>query len=209
MGSLVATNKGGTFSLAPAGMHLGRVCQIIDLGTHNVVFQGKHQGVARKVRIAFELPTKKHVFNPDKGEEPYVMSNEYTLSTHEKATFRKHMESWKGSVMTPEQVAGFDVIKLMGKIAMVSIIHKAKTDGSKIAKIAGIGPIPDEMKNQVPGAILPTVLYTIDMGRNEVFKTLPQWIQEKIMQSHEMSQQPQQQATAPQSDAPTDESNPF
>lgn len=168
------------FTPTPAGTHVARCCQVIDLGTHPEEFQGESKGDKQKIRLGFELPLKKHVFHTEKGEEPFMIGVEYTYSLHEKAKLRKHLEAWRGKPYTPESLLKFDPTKLIGQPCLITVIHEKKADGNTVAKVTAITQLVEGM--QVPPAILPTLIYSVDEGRNETFKKLPQWIQEKCSQ---------------------------
>jgi hypothetical protein len=172
------STKSGSFSLAPAGNHPARCYGVIDLGHHLETYQGKEIGERKKALLLFEFPTKKHVFDEKKGEEPYTLSIKVTNSLHEKGKLRPLLESWRGAPYTNESIKKFTIDKLIGKTALANVAHKDKTDGDKFAKIVALTPVPDGMV--VPDAILPTLLFSVDWGRNhETFKLLPKWIQEE------------------------------
>jgi hypothetical protein len=154
----------------------------IDEGTHPEEFQGEFKGNVQKVRLGFELPLKKHVFNPDKGEEPFTLSMQMTNSMHEKAKMRKLLESWRGKPYTEESLAKFKKVgipALLGQPCLINVIHKEKTGGGHFANIAAITPLPEGMV--CPPAVLPPILYSVDDGPNSpVFKALSKWLQEEI-----------------------------
>lgn len=176
------SKTGGNVVLIPTGNHVARCYMVVDLGHHHEEFQGKDVGDRKKVRIGFEFPTKKHVFNPDKGEEPFTLSIKLTNSMHEKGKLRPMMEAWRGKPYNEETLSKFRIDKIIGQPALVTVSHKPRNDGSgSIAKIVTVAPLVEGMI--CPPAVLPTVLYTVDWGRNhEVFGKLPKWLQEECSQ---------------------------
>ena len=56
-----------------------------------------------KVRITWELHEEKKVFKEENGEQPFVLSKEFSLSMHEKSSLRKWLESWRGKAFTEDE----------------------------------------------------------------------------------------------------------
>lgn len=182
--SITAHDTGFTRELIPAGNYLARCIGMIEIGTVADMFQGK-QITSKKVRISWELPTELKVFNPEKGEQPYTVSKEYTLSLNPKATLRKDLASWRSKDFTPQEAKAFDITKLVGKECMINIIHKnGVNDPSKVYEvIAGITPIPKGTK--CPPAINNTLILSFDAWDKEKFDSLPDFIRNRIMSSAE------------------------
>lgn len=177
-------SSGGNFTLTPSGAHVARCCQIIYLGSHKEEYMGQDKGWVQKCRIGWELPLKKHKFDETRGEEPFMIGREYTYSMHEKATLRLMLESLRGKKYSPEAITKFDLMRLIGFTALITVVHETKKDGRQIAKLTNIIPVPAGM--EVPPAILPTLTYSVLMGRDHPdFKKLPQFLQEKCAQCKE------------------------
>lgn len=186
---------GGTKTLPPQGNHIGRCVQIIDMGTHWNENFGKWK---RQVRLTFELPTELHVFDEDKGEEPFFVSVFCTLSMHENSTLRRHLESWRGKRFSDEEAGSFNIFTLADVPGMVNVTHSQ--DG-KYADIASISPMPRGI--ECPAGVNPVVLFSPYMDKadmQQAWKALPDWMREKISESQEWQQaaQQKQQRTAPQ-----------
>ncbi len=179
-----ATSNGSTQKeLIPAGNYIARCYQMIHIGTVEQEFQGT-LGMKDKVRIGWELPTELKVFNPEKGEQPLVISNEYTLSMHEKSSLRAMLKSWRGKDFTEEEAKKFDVTKLIGKPCMINIIHSKSKDGTKTyANIAGVTAMPKGM--EAPPQINPTFVLSYDEWDENKFGSLPEFIRNKMSGSLE------------------------
>jgi len=185
---IIAKSSGSASTPAPFGTHIARCIQVIDIGSHTSTFDGDER-TQRKVSIAWELPEETHVFDPNRGEEPFVISKEYTLSTSEKSNLRRDLESWRGKPFTKEEVMGFDVAKLIGVPAMVSVVHQEKKNGSGVyAKVTAVTRLPKSAT--CPPGVLETIEYSVDQGRNAVFKALPEWMRTKISQCEEWKEYP-------------------
>lgn len=169
-----------TNKIAPVGMHLARIYQIIDLGTTEQ--GGQFAGKKRKVQILFELPLETAIFNPEKGEQPYYARNMYTLSMNEKSTLRKDVHSIEGRILTEEEAKKYNVFSLLGRECMVNIIHKPSGD-RVFANIQTITPLPKGMV--CPPAVNPPLVFSTQAPDMEAFRSLPEFVQDKIKLSDE------------------------
>lgn len=182
--AILATNNGQQRELIPAGNYLGRCYQMIEIGTVNEIILGTAKTL-KKVRIGWELPTELKVFNEEKGEQPCVISKEFTLSMHEKSGLRAALKSWRGKDFSEEEAKAFDITKLLGVPCMINIIHKpGKADPSKTyQEIAGITGVPKGM--QVPDQINRTMCLSYDNFDIDLFDSLPDFIKDKMRGSLE------------------------
>lgn len=165
------------FDLVPAGNHLAICYQMIEIGTE----EGEYNGEVKKsykVRIVWELCNEKKVFNPEKGEQPYSIGKDYTLSMHEKATLRHDLQSWRGKAFTDEEANGFDITKLLGKPCMLNVIHKTSKTGNNYATIAGVTAVPKGMP--VPAQSNPSFVFSYDEWSDQKFAALPEWLKNRI-----------------------------
>lgn len=187
--SIIAKNSGTPRELIPAGTHLARCYQMIEIGTvkENIMGQDK---ILTKVRVGWELPEERRVFSADKGEQPFVISKEYTLSMNEKANLRKDLESWRGKGFTEKDAEGFDITKLLGVPCMLNIIHREAKNGNTYDNIAGIMPVPKSMK--CPDQENKTFVLSYDKFDYGAFDSLPDFIKDKMKTSLEFAalQQP-------------------
>lgn len=177
--SLVAKAKSDNkeFKLPPAGTHVARCVQIVDLGHQKGEWQGKPKET-HKVRLAWELPTEKDTFRPEVGPEPFIIGKDFTVSLDEKANLRKSLEAWRGRPFTEAELGGFHIANLKGAPCLLNVQHVAK-DGKTYANIASIMALPKGMP--VPDQINKTLHFELEMGRNsDAFKALPEWLQKKI-----------------------------
>lgn len=179
--------------LIPSGNYIARCYSMIHIGTTQKNIMGE-QKTLNEVRIGWELPTELKVFNPEKGEQPRVISKEYTLSMGDKANLRKMLASWRGQDFTVEETKSFDITKLLGKTCMLNIIHKpSKKDPTKIyEEIGSVSPMPKGMP--CPDQINPTVVLSYDDFNWNVYEALPDFIKDKVKSSEEFiaMQQPQE-----------------
>jgi len=170
---------------APAGNHFARCVSMIDLGHHTDSFEGKDKRV-HKCRFTFELPNELNVFSDERGPEPHLVSKEFNLSLHEKASLRAFLQSWRGHPFTEEQAKKFDVSVLIGIPCMINIIHVPSKDGTKTyANISSVAPVAKGMAD-VP-QITPSFEFSLSPGEFDAakFETLPDYLKDKIKASEE------------------------
>lgn len=178
-----ATSSGVKRELTPAGTFAARCYSMVHIGTVTETILNEVKTM-NKVRITWELPTETRVFDEQKGEQPMVISKEYTLSMHEKANLRKDLESWRGKGFTEEQAENFDITKLLGIPCMLSIIHKISKSGSEYATISSIATLPKGM--ECPEQINKTFEFNYDDKFSEdVVESFPDFIKDKIKKSDE------------------------
>lgn len=180
MAGIIAEDKGGSFELVPAGNHVARCYSMIEIGTiHDETFN-----VSRRiVRISWELPNEKKVFDKDKGEQPFSIHKKYTISMNEKSNLRKDLESWRGKGFTEAESKAFDITKLIGVPCMLNVIHKTNNKGNQYAAIGSISPIPKGMEcpAQINGSF---ILSYADWDMNK-FQGLPDWIRKEMEETPE------------------------
>lgn len=182
--SITATTNATIKELIPAGNYIARCYQMIHIGHVKEIILGEVK-ILNKVRIGWELPTETKVFNIEKGEQPFVISEEYTLSMHEKSNLRKMLASWRGKDFSIDEATSFDITKLLGVPCMVNIIHKpSKADPSRMyQKIGSVSPLAKGVN--CPAQINPTSVLQYDDFNYAFFESLPDFIKDKIKSSEE------------------------
>jgi hypothetical protein len=182
--AILATTTSAQRELIPAGNYIARCYQMIEIGTVNEIILGESKTL-KKVRIGWELPTELKVFKEENGEQPYVISKEYTLSMHEKSSLRADLKSWRGKDFSEAEAKSFDITNLLGKPCMINIIHKpGKADPLKTYQaIAGITGMPKGMTP--PDAINPLFVLSYDKFDQQAFESLPDFIKDKMKGSLE------------------------
>lgn len=177
-----ATNNGTKRELVEAGNYIARCYQMIHIGTVEETILGEEKTL-NKVRIGWELPTELKVFDPAKGEQPLVISKEFTLSMNEKATLRKMLASWRGKDFTEVESEKFNILKLLGVPCMINIIHKTSKKGNDYEDIASITPMPKGMN--CPEQINKSIVWDFEEPDFVLLDSLPDFIKDKIKSSRE------------------------
>jgi hypothetical protein len=186
--AILATNTGTVNNFEPieAGSYPARCYSMIHIGTIKENFQGDEKTM-NKVRITWELPTELKVFKEENGEQPHVVSKEFTLSLHEKATLRAFLKNWRGKDFTEEEAKAFDIEKLIGAPCMLNITHKKSKDGTKTyAEIGSVSKLPKGL--ECPEQINPSFVWTYEDFDAEKFNKLPEFLRNKMVTSVEYIQ---------------------
>jgi hypothetical protein len=179
--AIIAENKGsGNFAPIAQGNYVARCFSMIEIGTIEEEYQGEKK-MAHKVRLTFEFPTEQKIFKEENGEQPYVISKEFTLSMHEKAGLRKFLEAWRGKSFTELEAKAFDITVLLGKPCMINIIQKENSKGNLVSQISSVGGMPKGL--ECPPQINVTQLLSFDNFDELLFETLPDYLKDKIKSS--------------------------
>lgn len=182
--AIIATSNGSTnFEPIATGNYPARCYSMVHIGTVEETILGVTKKL-NKVRITWELPTELKIFKEENGEQPCVISKEFTLSLHEKATLRSFLKNWRGKDFTDEEAKAFDIEKLVGAPCMLNITHKTKKDGSGVyAEIGSVSAMPKGFV--CPEQINQSFVFTYDDFSEEKFNTLPEFMRNKMVNSDE------------------------
>jgi hypothetical protein len=180
--------KGGAdFAPAPAGTHIAVCIKVVDLGSQQVEWP-KGSGNTKsqhKVTLAWELSNELM----DDGR-PFILTQRYTFSVSEKATFRKHLESWRGKPFEDADFGGpkaFDVKNVLGKGCTLFVAHKVTGDKT-YSNVTGIGPLPKGVTAPPPQNGLTYFSLERDRFDANVLASLSPNMQALIMASPEYQQ---------------------
>lgn len=182
MQKIYATNESKPRELLQAGTYIARCYQMIHIGTVTENILGKEKTLS-KIRIGWELPTELKVFDETKGEQPLVISKEFTLSLNKKSTLRQYLKNWRGKDFTEDEARNFDVTVLIGVPCVLNIIHKTAKNGNIYAEIGNISPM-------IKGSVCPpqqnkSLVFGYEPFDEAVFNSLPDFIIQKMKTSQE------------------------
>jgi len=168
----------------PAGVHDAVCYCIADIGTHHEQTPWGAKDT-RQVVVAWELPKLRIEIEKDgkKLDLPRAYSQTYTLNFGSLAKIRQHLELWRGTEFTKEELQGFDIKAVLGACCQLQLVHKtSETTGKKSARIATI--IPWEAGRKKIKAENEHQWFSLDEG-NDIPANIPKWIREKIENSQE------------------------
>lgn len=182
--ALTAKDNGGKdFKLIPAGAHFAICSMIVDCGLQEG-YSGKPQ---HKVYIRWECPDERVEFTK-KGEStatdgPMTIGRFYTLSLSEKAALRHDLENWRGQSFTQEELAGFDLFKVLGKCCQLQIVHE-NNNGKVYANIKAVMGVSRDQRERAKRVKAENDLlgFSLETADGRVFEKLPEWLRTKIDQ---------------------------
>lgn len=183
-----AYSGGSKFLSVPPGLHLARCYRVIELGTQLSNWKGQEKK-QKKIMVQFEVHGNDADGNPlltDKGD-PLSISKNYTFSLNENASLSKDLESWRNQAFTKDQrEGGFDVKKILGVWAMISVTKDKGEDGNEYTNISNINSVPQSIKQAgLPEGSNELKFFDIDEPDMELFESFGPKIKEKISRSPE------------------------
>ena len=190
------TNYSNTkeFKNSPPGSHLGRLYKIVDLGTQQGEWEGKAT-YARKMIFYFELHGEDDKGLPlvnDDGK-PLIVTKYYNASLGEKATLRKHLQTWLNLDFS-KMPEGFKVENILGKFAMINVTTYQK-DGKTRASVEGLSAVPAiVVKHGLPEGVNEISIFDLNKFDSAKFDALSDGIKKMIISSPEyraLTQQPE------------------
>ena len=138
--TVTADKQDAKYEAHPDGQYAAVCVDVINLGERVEAFEGKPEKLTPKVALVFATG------EVNSAGQPIYPTAELSLFFSEKATLRKHLESWRGKPYTPEQVReGVPLHKLVGQPCLLNIVHKTSGKGRTYANILNITPLPKGM----------------------------------------------------------------
>ena len=184
--SFIVEDKGGSFENVPTGAHLARCYRIVDLGTQKNEYMGEVT-TQRKIMIGWEIHGTDDNGQPIKMRDgrPFAVFKNYTLSWHEKATLRRHLQAWRNKPFSQEEMRRFDVETILDKWCMVTIVENAK-DGKTYVNVDNISPVPSVIKQAgLPSGINKIEVFKLENPDMALFNSFSDYLKKKIQMSPE------------------------
>lgn len=174
---------GGDYQQLPPDTHIARCVRLIDLGTtHNELYDIDR----RQFFMGFETPNalvKYKDENEVEHEEPFLIGGFYTMSLHEKSKIRPLLESWRGKEFSQEELAGFEIKKVLSKPCLLSVISETKNNKTR-SKIGGIMKLP--AGTVCPEQVNKSIYFSLDDPFDQAkFDVVPEGFQKMIKESFE------------------------
>jgi hypothetical protein len=174
-------SEGGKFERCPEGNHVAVCYEVIDIGTVETTYLGETKR-QRKIWVGWEIPNE----TMEDGR-PHVIGKRYTLSSYEKATLRKDLESWRGKKFNDKDFGpegNFDIKQLLGKGCLLNVVYSEK-EGKTYANIETVAALPKG--TATPALTNNTIYLSLDKDefKPEVFEALSERMQNIIRESPE------------------------
>lgn len=144
-----------------------------------------HHGYNDKLLVIWEIPSQ--TIEIDGEDKPRWLSKDFSVSLHEKSGLYQTLVSWRGKAFTEAELTEdengfmqFSVLDMLGTGCFLQVIVEEKDSGS-YNRITSVIALPAGM--DAPKTETPLIAFDIDAWDNEVFNSLPGWIQERIKKS--------------------------
>lgn len=146
---------------------------VIDLGEQ---YSEKFKSYSNKVQIVWELPTE--TIEVDGKQEPRQLSKEFTISASKKGNLRGFLSSWNSKTYSDEEFLELDLFDQIGKGCQVNVVLNETGEYANVESA-----IPLMKGYPVPQGSAAPIRWDMDAWNDEVFASLPEWVQEKIKNS--------------------------
>lgn len=172
--------SGGGVKQAPIaiGSHVARLVQVIDLGMQPQSWGNQVKEPARKINLTYELGyefMKDTDGNEDK-EKPRWIGEDFVLHNLS-ADLAKSTK--RCNALDPEGKYKGDFAKMLGEACTITVVHNKGNNGNIYANISLVSPVVKGMA--VPALKNQPKVFDLDNPDLEVFKSLPSFIQNKIL----------------------------
>ena len=108
MALTASTGGGAAFEQVPVGTHSAICFRLVDGGTVMEEY-GDESNKRHSVFIWWELTESLM-----SDGRPLTIFQKYTLSLHEQAKLRQHLQGWRNKPFTEQELGGFDLTKILG-----------------------------------------------------------------------------------------------
>lgn len=156
-----------------AGVYMAVCIGFIDLGEQ---YSDKFKSYSSKGMYVWELPGE--TIEIDGEQMPRQLSKEFTISGSKKGNLRGFIESWNSKSYSDEEFMEFDLFEQIGKPCQLNVVLN---ETKEYANVDNLMPIPKGFP--APTTATKPIKWDMDAWSDEVFATLPEWIQEKIKKS--------------------------
>jgi hypothetical protein len=163
------------------GVDVGRLVQIIDLGSQIDKFSGDEG--RPKVEFIWELPNQLHVFNEDRGEQPLIVTRKYGNTLGRGSAMKEAIESMTGQKIDKD----FELDSLLGELCLINITLEA-VEGDpdlKNVQIQSLSPLTKDLAKKKYPEYNDQFVFDLDNFNQEIYDSLPEWKQEQIAKSPE------------------------
>ena len=136
----------------------------------------------------------------DGEQKPRQLSKEFTISSSNKSNLRKFIESWNSKSYSDDEFLEFDLFDQIGKPCQLNVVLNESKEYSNVDNLM---PLPKGFP--APATSTPSIKWDMDKWDDEVFKTLPEWIQDKIKKSSQYQKQHAPETSIEVKDVPKEE----
>lgn len=181
--SLKIKKKSGS-SVPPmdAGTYPAVCVGIVDLGEQ---YSETFKKYSDKLLVIWEIPSQ--TIEIDGEDKPRWLSKDFSASLNEKSNLYQTLVSWRGKAFTENELTEdengfmqFSVLDMLGTGCFLQVIVEEK-NGNSYNRITSVISLPAGMS--APTTETPLIAFDMDAWDDEVFNSLPVWIQDRIKKS--------------------------
>lgn len=136
---MIVRDETPDFELLPAGTYQTVCVDVVDMGKQSTPWGEKH-----KCRIVWETTEAMA------DGRPFIAMAFYNATLTEGSNLRNMLEGWRGRAFTAEELAGFDLEKVVGVGGLVSIAHNEGKNGKTYANVSNVAPLMRDMQTPQP-----------------------------------------------------------
>lgn len=173
-----ATKKSTPRVNPPKGTHIAILTQILDWGTQHDVY-----GDRRKVELIWELPEELHVFNEERGEEPFIVDRKFALTISKKAALKEALEGMTGAEIVDDEIELEQFLETVCQL-QINIVKDGEYENVDIQSYMQLGK-NDQKRIKSFKAVGEVKCLDLDNFDEAVFNSLPDWKQKLIATSPE------------------------
>ena len=160
------------------GVYLGICIGVIDLGEQ---YSEKFKKYSNDVKFVWELVGE--TVEVDGEQKPRQLSRDFNIATAKKAKLRAVLSSWNGRQYSDEEFGELDLFDQLGRPCQLNVVLN---DTGEYANVDSVIPLPKGMP--APTTSTDFIRWDMEAWDDEVFATLPEWVQEKIKKSTQYQQ---------------------
>lgn len=171
--------KGPQQEAMDAGTYPARLVQVIDLGVQEQrPYKGETKPPAHEVMWTYEFLDEfcKDEDGEDQEDKPRWLSESFPLHSLE-ADLAKSTKRYYA--LDPDEVHEGDHTRLVGSACMVTI-NQYESKGVLRNGVSSVAAMRPKEAAKAPELVNPPKVFVIDEPDLEVFKSLPDWLQDKI-----------------------------
>ena len=155
------------------GVYIGICIGVIDLGEQ---YSETFKKYSNDVKIVWELAGE--TVEVDREQKPRQLSKDFAIATSKKSKLRAFLSSWNGKQYSDEEFAELELFDQLGKACQLNVVLN---DTGEYANIDNLMPLPKGVP--APTTATPFIQWDMNNWDDEIFKSLPDWVQEKIKKS--------------------------
>lgn len=155
------------------GVYMAVCIGVIDLGEQ---YSEMFKNFRNEVQIVWEIPSE--TVEIDGETKPRQLSRTFSVATSKKANLRAVLSSWNGKAYSDDEFGEIDLFDQIGRPCMLNVVLN---DSGEYANVDSVVPMPKGVP--APVSTTPPIRWDMDAWDDEVFKTLPEWAQEKVKKS--------------------------